>query len=190
MRRLRNDQGHRARISGRILMPLYALGNLVPNIDATAYIHPDAVIIGAVTVGPEATVWPTAVLRGDNSMISVGARTSIQDGTVIHSTRELLTTIGAECVVGHNAHLEGCVVEDGCLIGSGSVLLHRVLVRTGGMVAAGAVVAPGLEVPSGFTAIGVPARLREGVDVEAIRQGMEGYVLAGRTYRQSLRRLD
>jgi carbonic anhydrase/acetyltransferase-like protein (isoleucine patch superfamily) len=171
-------------------MPLYALGDLVPNIHPTAFVHPDAVIIGAVTVGAEASVWPTAVLRGDNSTISVGARTSIQDGTVIHCTAELPTTIGADCVVGHNAHLEGCVVEDGCLVGSGSVLLHRVLVRTGALVAAGAVVSPGTEVPSGATALGVPARLRpDSVDVQAIRAGVELYVAAGRTYRQTLRLL-
>jgi carbonic anhydrase/acetyltransferase-like protein (isoleucine patch superfamily) len=172
-------------------MPIYALGDLVPNIDAAAYVHPDAVVIGSVTLGPDASIWPTAVLRGDNSMITVGARTSIQDGTVIHCTTELPTTIGAGCVVGHNAHLEGCIVEDGCLIGSGSVLLHRVLVRTGALVAAGAVVSPGTEVPSGATALGVPARLRpDSVDVEAIRAGVQTYLLAGRTYRQALRRLD
>ena len=172
-------------------MPLYALGELVPTIDETAYVHPDAVVIGAVSVGPEASIWPTAVLRGDNSTITVGARTSVQDGTVIHCTSELPTVIGSDCVVGHNAHLEGCVVEDGCLVGSGSVLLHRVIVRSGALVAAGAVLAPGTEVPSGATALGVPARIRpDSVDVESIRSGVEGYVEAARTYRTTLRRLD
>ena len=172
-------------------MPVYALGDRIPTIDPTAYVHPDAVVIGAVTIGAEASVWPTAVLRGDGAPITVGARSSIQDGTVVHCTDELATTIGSDCVVGHNAHLEGCIVEDGCLIGSGSVLLHRVLVRTGALVAAGAVLTPGTEVPSGATALGVPARIRpDSVDVVGIRRGVDTYLRAGQTYASSLRRLD
>ena len=172
-------------------MPIYALGDRVPAIDPTAYVHPDAVVIGSVTIGAEASVWPTAVLRGDGAPITVGARTSIQDGTVVHCTEELGTAIGTDCVVGHNAHLEGCIVEDGCLIGSGSVLLHRVVVRTGALVAAGAVVTPGTDVPSGATAVGVPARIRpDSVDVGDIRRGVESYLRAGRAYAGSLRRLD
>jgi carbonic anhydrase/acetyltransferase-like protein (isoleucine patch superfamily) len=171
-------------------MPVYALGDRVPTIDPTAYVHPEAVVIGAVSIGAEASVWPTAVLRGDGAPIVVGPRTSIQDGTVVHCTDELGTAIGADCVIGHNAHLEGCVVEDGCLIGSGSVLLHRVHVRTGALVAAGAVVAAGTEVPSGATALGVPARIRpDSVDVAAIRHGVETYLRAGRTYAADLRRI-
>ena len=96
-------------------MAVYALGERMPTIHPDAFVHPDAVVIGAVALGPEATVWPGAVLRGDYGSISVGARTSIQDGAVIHATSELATVIGADCVIGHLAHLEGCVVEDGCL---------------------------------------------------------------------------
>jgi carbonic anhydrase/acetyltransferase-like protein (isoleucine patch superfamily) len=172
-------------------MPIYALGDRVPAIDPTAYVHPDAVVIGSVTIGAEASVWPTAVLRGDGAPITVGARTSIQDGTVVHCTEDLGTVIGTDCVVGHNAHLEGCVVEDGCLIGSGSVLLHRVVVRTGALVAAGAVVTPGTDVPSRATAVGVPARIRpDSVDVSDIQRGVESYRRARRAYAGSLRRLD
>ncbi|HTY71318.1 MAG TPA: gamma carbonic anhydrase family protein [Actinomycetes bacterium] len=172
-------------------MPVYALGSLEPTIHPDAFVHPDAVVIGAAVIGPEASIWPTAVLRADNATITVGARTSVQDGTVIHCTEELPTTIGADCVVGHNAHLEGCVVEDGALVGSGSVLLHRVVVRSGALVAAGAVVAPGTEVPSGAIAMGVPARIRAGAaDAEAILRNAAVYVAAARTYRRELRRLD
>ena len=92
-----------------------------PEIDELAYVAPDAVVIGRVTIGPEASVWPGAVLRGDHGHISVGARTSVQDGTIVHCTAQRPTVIGADCVVGHNAHLEGCVIEPGCLIGSGSI---------------------------------------------------------------------
>ena len=93
-------------------MALYALGDKTPDIDPTAFVHPDAVIIGDVRVGPESSVWPTAVLRGDHGAIVVGSQTSIQDGTIVHCTDKQDTIIGDRCVVGHNAHLEGCRVED------------------------------------------------------------------------------
>ena len=148
-------------------------------------------MIGDVRLGEQASVWPCAVLRGDSSTITVGARTSIQDGAVLHCTTELTTSVGADCVVGHSSHLEGCVVEDGCLIGSASVLLHRVVVRSGGMVAAGAVVAPGTEVPSRALAVGVPARMRpDVVDPATIEAGVANYLGLAERFRQGLRRLD
>jgi carbonic anhydrase/acetyltransferase-like protein (isoleucine patch superfamily) len=171
-------------------VPIYALGDAAPEIDPTAYVHPDAVVIGLVTIGAEATVWPTTVLRGDDGYIRIGPRTSVQDGTIVHATDELDTVIGAECVVGHNAHLEGCVVEDRCLIGSGSVVLHRAVVRSGALVGANAVVPNGMEVPSYSMALGVPAVIRrdavkEGAHDEAARL----YVERGRRYRAELREL-
>ena len=129
-------------------MPVYALGDRVPQIDPTAFVHPDAVVIGDVRIGPESTVWPTAVLRGDHGSITVGARTSVQDGTVVHCTQVAPTTIGDRCVVGHNAHLEGCTIEDDCLVGSGSVVLHRVVVRRGALVGAGTSMSLGTRAPA------------------------------------------
>jgi carbonic anhydrase/acetyltransferase-like protein (isoleucine patch superfamily) len=172
-------------------VPVYALGDRTPTIDPSAFVHPDAVIIGDVTLGPESTVWPTAVLRGDHGSIRVGARTSIQDGTVVHCTAELPTIIGDDCVVGHNAHLEGAVVEDGCLIGSGSVVLHRVVVRAGALVGAGALVPNGTEVPPRAMALGVPCRIKEDAVAEgAFDYAVERYVHNGHWYRAELRRLD
>src|SRR5688500_5084390 len=137
---------------------IYALGDSVPKIDPAAFVHPDATVIGDVEIGPESTIWPQAVLRGDYGFIRVGARTSIQDGTVVHCTRELPTIVGDDCVVGHLAHLECCVVENGALVGTNSVVLHRAVVRSGALVAASAFVPNGMEVPSGATALGVPAK--------------------------------
>ena len=94
-------------------MAIYALGDLVPQIDPTAYVHPDATVIGDVVIGPESTVWPRAVLRGDYGRITVGARTSIQDGSVIHSTLLHPTVIGDDCVIGHLVHMECCTIENG-----------------------------------------------------------------------------
>jgi carbonic anhydrase/acetyltransferase-like protein (isoleucine patch superfamily) len=172
-------------------VPIYALGELVPSIDETAYVHPDAVVIGDVRLGPEASVWPGAVLRGDSAAITIGARTSVQDGSVLHVTPIHPTTVGEECVIGHLVHLEGCTIEDGSLVGSGAVVLHNAIVRSGGLVGAGAVVAGGVEVPSGAMALGVPAKIRpDSVDPASIRVGMLSYVERGRHYRAQLRRID
>lgn len=171
-------------------MAVYALGDKVPQIDPSAYIHPDAVVIGSVTIEAEASVWPGAVLRGDDGYIVIGARTSIQDGSVLHCTRDLPTLIGAECVIGHIVHLEGCTVEDGSLVGNGSVVLHRAIIRTGALVGSNAVVPNGMEVPSGAMALGVPAKIREGtVHPDMIKWPMLSYVERAQQYRDTLRRL-
>ncbi|HEY3871012.1 MAG TPA: gamma carbonic anhydrase family protein [Actinocrinis sp.] len=172
-------------------MALYALGEFVPVVHADAYVHPDAVVIGQVSIGSGSTVWPGAVLRGDYGRIVVGERTSVQDGTVVHATDELETRIGSDCVIGHIAHLEGCVVEDACLIGSGSVLLHRVVVHSGALVGAGAVVAPGTEVPARAMALGVPAKIRtDAVPPGAFDEAVSRYVANGARYARELRRID
>ena len=172
-------------------MAVYALGDRVPDIHPDAYVHPDATVIGDVRIGAGSTVWPGAVLRGDYGTIIVGERTSVQDGTVVHATAEKATTIGSDCVVGHLAHLEGCTVEDRCLIGSGSIVLHDVVVFSGALVGAGAVVSNGTEVPAHAMALGIPAKMRlEGVPDGAFEPAVAMYLDNGRRYRKELRRLD
>jgi carbonic anhydrase/acetyltransferase-like protein (isoleucine patch superfamily) len=172
-------------------VPIYALGDDVPDIDELAYVAPDAVVIGRVTIGPEASVWPGAVLRGDHGTITVGARTSVQDGTIVHCTARHPTVIGEDCVVGHNAHLEGCVIEPGCLIGSGSVTLNRVVVGAGSIVAAGAVLPEDFIVPAGSLVAGVPAAVkRSGVDASWTQRAVRTYVETARHHRKGLRRLS
>ena len=147
-------------------MPIYALGEHVPVIDPTAFVHPDAVLIGNVVIGPESSVWPNAVLRGDGAGIRVGARSSVQDGTVVHNTPELQTIVGDDCTVGHLAHLEGCTIENAALVGSGSVVLHRAVIGTGALVGANAVVIGDTIVPPLAMALGVPAKIRENAMAE------------------------
>jgi len=172
-------------------MALYALGDIAPQIDPDAFVHPECTIIGKVVIGAGATIWPQAVLRGDQSRIVIGARTSVQDGAVIHCTRQLETVVGADCVIGHLAHLEGCTVEDGALIGTGSIVLHLAIVRSGSLVGAAALVPNGMEVPSGAMALGVPAKLREhAVKPEQIAHPAQEYVRNWERYRNELRRLD
>jgi carbonic anhydrase/acetyltransferase-like protein (isoleucine patch superfamily) len=172
-------------------MPIYALGDRVPSIDPAAFVHPDAVVIGDVRIGPGSTIWPTAVLRGDVGTITVGTDTSVQDGTIVHCSRTADTTIGDRCVVGHNAHLEGCTIHDDSLVGSGSVVLHRAQVGPHALVGAGAVVGNDRVVPPRARALGVPARIVEdAVTPGEFASSVEVYRQHAHTYAQELRRLD
>ena len=172
-------------------MPIYALGNRAPEIHPDAFVHPDATVIGSVRLGAGASVWPGAVLRGDYGDIVVGERTSVQDGTVVHATAELATVIGSDCVIGHVAHLEGCVIEDHSLVGSGSVVLHRAVVRSHALVGANAVVTNGTEVPSNAMALGIPAAIKENAVPTGFTAGAVAiYVENGKRYKRDLRRLD
>ena len=173
------------------VVAIYEIDGTAPRIDPTAYVHPDAVVIGDVTIGPESTVWPGAVLRGDYGTITIGARTSVQDGTVIHATAETPTTVGDGCVIGHLVHLEGCVLEDGTLVGSGSVVLHNAVVEKGATVGANAVVTNNMIVPAGALAVGIPAVIKEGKsNLVAIEKAAELYVWNGKRYATGLVRID
>lgn len=172
-------------------MAVYALGDHEPTIDGQAYVHPDAVIIGRVTIGPQSSIWPGAVLRGDGGEIRIGARTSVQDNAVLHTTELWPTVVGDDCVLGHLIHLEGCTIENEVLIGNASMVLHRCVVRTGSVVAANSVVLDDTEVPTGALAAGSPAVIKPGrARVEDIRSAAQSYVLLGAQFRTNLRRLD
>ena len=172
-------------------VPIYALGDLTPSIHPDAFVHPDAVVIGDVRIGPQSSVWPGAVLRGDEGYISVGARTSIQDNSVLHTTPEWPTVVGDDCVIGHMVHLEGCTIEAGVLVGNMSVVLHRVIVRTGAIVAANAVVLNDTEVPSRALAVGTPAVIKaDRARQSEIDRGVASYVQRTARYKAELRRLD
>jgi carbonic anhydrase/acetyltransferase-like protein (isoleucine patch superfamily) len=169
-------------------MPIYALDDLVPVIHPDAFVHPDAVIIGAVTIGKDSSIWPCAVLRADHGTITVGERTSIQDGAVIHTTPNPSTVVGDDCVIGHMVHLEGCTIESGSLVGNGSIVLHWAVVRSGALVGSNAVVPNKMEVPSGAMALGVPAKIRENaVDPTMIHLAAASYVANGKHFRENLR---
>jgi carbonic anhydrase/acetyltransferase-like protein (isoleucine patch superfamily) len=172
-------------------MPIYALGDLEPSIHESAYIHPDAVIIGNVTLGPDASVWACAVLRGDDGKIVVGEGSNIQDGAVLHCTPLYNTVVGNFCTIGHIAHLEGCRILDRALVGTASVVLHDAEVGEGALVGANAVVTGGTVVPPGAMALGIPAKIREGAaDAAEINMGVRSYIDRGRRFRRELRRLD
>ena len=173
-------------------MAIYRLGDQVPQIHPRAYVHPDAVVIGDVVIGDESTVWPSAVLRGDDGYIRIGDRTSIQDGSVIHTTAELPTLVGNDRVVGHLVHLEACTIMDGALVGSNSTVLHEAVVGSGALVGANALVPGGMIVPERAMALGVPAKIREdAVDADLlIVPGKDTYVERGRRFLAELERID
>lgn len=171
-------------------MPVYALGDLVPVIAPDAYIHPDAVVIGAVTLGARVSVWPGAVLRGDNREIVIGAESNVQDAVVIHTSSTWPTRIGARVTIGHSAHLEGVEVEEGALIGAGSILLAGARIGAHALVGAGAVLPPGFAVPSHAKALGVPARITtDAVGEWPGAANVQSYLHLAERYRSELRRL-
>jgi len=131
----------------------------MPTIHPSAFVHPRAVVLGDVTLGAHASVWPTAVLRGDSDRIVVGAETNVQDGSVLHADHGLPALVGARVAIGHRAIVHGAVVEDGCLIGMGSVVLNGARVGAGSIIGAGAVVTEGMQIPPGSLVLGVPARV-------------------------------
>ena len=172
-------------------MPIYALGSQTPTIAGDAYVHPDAVVIGSVTIGSESSLWPGAVLRGDEGEIRIGTRTSVQDNAVLHTTPDVSTVVGDRCVIGHIVHLEACSIEDDVLVGNGAIVLHRAVVRSWSIVAANSVVLNDTDVPSGAIAVGSPAVVKEGrARAELIAEGVEAYVTRAQRFRDELRRID
>lgn len=139
----------------------------IPSLHESVFVAPGAQIMGALTVGEDASIWFNAVLRADVMPITVGARTNIQDLTMVHvSSHTAATHIGADVTVGHRAILHGCTVEDLCLIGMGAIVLDGAVVGRGSLVAAGALVPPGMIIPPNSFVIGTPARIKRQTTAE------------------------
>jgi carbonic anhydrase/acetyltransferase-like protein (isoleucine patch superfamily) len=141
-------------------MPLIVeFDSTLPSVDPTAWVAPNATLIGAVTLAANASVYYGSVLRGDTDAIVVGEGSNIQDNVSMHTDRGLVLTIGSGVSVGHGAVLHGCTVEDDCLIGMSATVLNRAVVGAGSLVAAGAVVLENAVIPPGSLVAGVPARV-------------------------------
>ena len=156
-------------------------------IHPSAFIAPNATVVGNVSLGADASVWYGCVVRGDSEAIEIGAESNIQDLTMVHVDEGAPCTIGADVTVGHGCILHGCTVEDECLIGMGSVLLNGVRVGTGSIVGAGAVVTEGRDIPPGSLVMGVPAKVVRPVDKDQrarIRLSADHYVGLARLHRQ------
>jgi carbonic anhydrase/acetyltransferase-like protein (isoleucine patch superfamily) len=139
-----------------------------------------------VHLGEESSVWPTAVVRGDVERITIGARSNVQDGAVVHADPGVPTIIGDDCVIGHRAIVHGSVLEDGVLVGMGAILLNGVHVERGSVIAAGAVLTEGTRVPAGSLVVGVPGRVVRSLPADrqaAIVANAARYVALARAYR-------
>lgn len=174
-------------------MPEYELDGRRPRVHRDAFVAPTAVLIGDVEVGPGASIWFGVVLRGDEARITVGAGSNVQDNTMIHCAADLPTVIGENVTIGHQALLEGCVVEDGAVVGMGAIMLQRSRLGAGSMLAAGAVLQEGREVPPGHLAAGVPAEVKKplsGSSADWVTRTAAHYQEKGRHYRKVLRAPD
>ncbi len=153
---------------------------------AAPFIHETAVVLGDVELAEDTSVWPTAVIRGDVERISIGARSNVQDGAVIHADPGKPTVVGADCVIGHRAVVHGTVLEDRVLVGMGAVLLNGVRVGAGSIIAAGAVLTEGAQVPPGSLVVGVPGRVVREIDPvqqQRIPENAARYVELAQAYR-------
>jgi carbonic anhydrase/acetyltransferase-like protein (isoleucine patch superfamily) len=149
-----------------------------PSVPADAWTAPTAVLVGAVTIGPQASIWYGAVLRADQERIVIGAETNIQDGTVMHSDPGLPLIVGERVSVGHGAILHGCSVGDDVLVGMGATILNGATVGAGSLVAAGAVVLEGAQIPARSLVAGVPGKVRRSTTDDELA----GIVKNGREY--------
>ncbi|MBK8104336.1 MAG: gamma carbonic anhydrase family protein [Betaproteobacteria bacterium] len=173
-------------------MAIYQLGDDVPRIAATAWVADNAQVIGRVELADDASVWYGAVLRGDNDRITVGARSNVQDGSVLHADAGFPLTLGADVTVGHQAMLHGCTVGDGSLIGIQAVVLNGATIGRRCLVGAGAVVTEGKEFPDGSLILGAPAKAVRSItpeQVERLRFGAQHYVENAERHRRQLKRI-
>ena len=145
-----------------------------PKIDPTAYVHPSAVVIGRVTLGPRVSIWPGCVLRGDIEPIEIGEETSFQDQSVAHTSKGLPVKIGKRVVVGHRATIHGAVVGDESMVGMGANLLDGSELGAGSILAAGALLPEGRKIPPGSLAVGMPAKVIRPVTEQEKKRILDG----------------
>src|SRR5476651_2703059 len=130
-----------------------------PRIDPSAYVAPQAVVIGDVRLAAQSSVWPTSVLRGDINFIEIGEGSNVQDGSIVHLAEDLPVRVGKLVTVGHRAILHACVVEDECLIGMGATILDGAVIGRGTIVGAHALVTGKMQIPPGSLVMGMPAKV-------------------------------
>ena len=162
----------------------------MPTIHPSAYVHSAAYVLGDVTLGAHASVWPTAVLRGDSAPIVVGDDSNVQDGAVLHVDRGVPCTVGKRVAIGHRAVVHGATVHDDCLIGIGAIVLNGVVVGGGSIVGAGAVCREGMIIPPNSLVVGVPARvIRETTtkERERIARTVQSYRVLQEEYKAQLK---
>lgn len=173
-------------------MAVYRLGDRRPQIHPTAFVHDSAVIIGSVTIGPQASIWPCAVIRGDNEPIVIGAQTNVQDGCVLHADPGVPLTIGERVSIGHQSMLHGCTIGDGALIGIQSVLLNHCVIGRDSLVGACSLVTERKTFAEQTLVVGAPARALRALSAAEIAQlglNAQSYVVRAALFQTELERL-
>lgn len=174
-------------------MALYQLGDVAPTIDDDAYVAAEATVIGRVELKARASVWPGAVIRGDNEPIVVGTASNVQEGAVLHTDPGCPLDIGDNVTIGHQAMLHGCTIGEGSLIGIGAIILNGARIGKNCLVGAGALVTEGKEFADGSMILGSPAKVVRSLTPEqiaGIRRNVLGYVDNARQFKAGLRRID
>ncbi|CAM5785490.1 gamma carbonic anhydrase family protein [Castellaniella caeni] len=173
-------------------MTCYALGDLTPHIDPSAFVAREATIIGAATLQPGASVWPGAVIRADNEPIIIGEHSNVQEGAVLHVDAGKPLTVGRQVTIGHQAMLHGCTVEDGALIGIQAVVLNGAVIGRHSLVGAGALVTEGKVFPERSLILGSPAKVVRTLsddEVAGLERSAEDYAARAARYKETLRAL-
>ena len=173
-------------------MALYALDERTPQVAETAWVAESAQVIGGVALGPDASVWPGVVIRGDSGPISVGEGSNIQYNSVLHADEGVPLTIGKHVTVGHQVMLHGCTVGDESLIGIGAIVLNNAKIGRNCLVGAGALVTEGKEFPDGSMIVGSPAKVVRQLtpeQIEGLRRSAQHYMANARRYRAGLRKI-
>ena len=175
-------------------MPVFALDDVSPELpeEGTYWIAPDASVVGNVKMAADASIWFGAVVRGDNEPIMIGARSNIQDGSVLHSDPGAPLTIGEGVTVGHKVVLHGCTIGDSSLIGIGAVVLNRARIGRNSLVGAGALITEGKAFPDGVLIVGSPARVVRELtpeQIEGLKRSAEHYVGNARRFAKRLKKI-
>ena len=178
-------------------MTILSLSGKTPRFDPTAFVAPGAVLIGDVELGPEASVWYNCVVRGDVNRVRIGARSNVQDGTVIHcdsprpgTPEGYPTIIGADVLIGHMAMVHGCILHDRAFVGLGAIVMDGCEIESDAMLAAGAMLTPGKRIPGGQLWAGRPAKYVRDLsdaDLQGMRAGVAHYVELARAHAEALR---
>jgi carbonic anhydrase/acetyltransferase-like protein (isoleucine patch superfamily) len=174
------------------MMSIYQLGEDKPDVPASAYVAREATVIGKVTLGEQVSIWPAAVIRGDNDKIQIGAASNVQDGAVLHVDRGYPLTIGADVTIGHQAMLHGCTVGDGSLIGIQAVIMNGVVIGKDCLVGAAALLPEGKVFGDRQLIFGSPAKVVRELsdeDVAGMRRAAAGYVRRQEMYKEKLKKL-
>ena len=175
-------------------MTLYRLGDTAPQLaDDTVFVAPGAQVMGNVVLGSQSGIWFNAVLRGDNEPMKIGARSNIQDLTMIHSDPGAAVTIGEGCTIGHKAIIHGCTIGDNTLIGMGAIVLNRARIGSNCLIGAGALVTEGTEIPDGSLVVGAPGKVIRQLNenaIAALKMSAEHYLQNAARFMKDLAAID